>query len=52
MDDSELLVVEAKQSFKDPLTQRIMEDPVKSKTCNHAYERSSIIEYLAGTRKK
>lgn len=50
--DSELLVTKETQSFKDPLTQRMIEEPFKSKICNHSFEKSSIMAYLATSNRK
>ncbi|GFY48756.1 e3 SUMO-protein ligase NSE2 [Trichonephila inaurata madagascariensis] len=44
--DSELQVTDAISSYKDPITKALIEDPVKSKKCNHSFERKSILKYL------
>lgn len=51
-DDSELLVTKETQSYKDPVTQNPITDPVRSTICNHSYERDSILAYLGESRKK
>ncbi|XP_054712178.1 E3 SUMO-protein ligase NSE2-like [Uloborus diversus] len=49
--DSELFVTDATETYLDPLTKKTIEDPVKSRLCNHAYERSSIMKFLQKSRK-
>ncbi|GFQ67506.1 e3 SUMO-protein ligase NSE2 [Trichonephila clavata] len=44
--DTELQVTDAIDSYKDPITKALIEDPVKSKKCNHSFERKSILDYL------
>ncbi|KAG8180038.1 hypothetical protein JTE90_012882 [Oedothorax gibbosus] len=46
LDDSELLVTETIQSYLDPLTKAIIKEPVKSTTCKHIYEKSTILRHL------
>lgn len=36
----------SKAQYKCPLTLRFMENPMKSKKCQHAYEREAILDYL------
>jgi len=49
--DDDLLVTETTESYKDPLTKLTIKDPVKSRTCNHSYERSTILKFLEKARK-
>jgi len=51
-EDNDLLVTKTALSYKDTLTQRIIQDPVKSKICKHSYERETIMAYLADKNKK
>lgn len=41
-----------KQQYKCPLTLRIMINPMKSKLCQHAYEREAITDYLGNASKE
>ncbi|GBL92406.1 hypothetical protein AVEN_174699-1 [Araneus ventricosus] len=46
MGNEELLVTATKESYLDPLTKLPIQDPVKSKTCHHSFERNSIWKHL------
>lgn len=42
----------SKEQYKCPLTLRIMENPMKSKVCRHAYEREAILDFLGNALKE
>lgn len=41
-DEEDLVVQAGKPSLKCPLTQRLLEDPVKSPECGHVFSRAAI----------
>lgn len=50
-EDDELVVATQTSSFKCPLTQKIMTDPVTSAVCKHSYERAAIEALLRQNRR-
>lgn len=42
----------SKAEYKCPLTLRIMQNPMKSKVCQHAYEREAILDFLGNSLKE
>ncbi|GFU43393.1 e3 SUMO-protein ligase NSE2 [Nephila pilipes] len=44
--DNELQMTDAIHSYRDPITKKLIQDPVKSKNCNHSFERETILKYL------
>ncbi|WFC98493.1 hypothetical protein MYAM1_001221 [Malassezia yamatoensis] len=51
-DDEEIVVGGTMRQFRCPLTTTLLEDPVESTVCPHAYSRAAITEYIqqAGRR--
>ncbi|XP_006815285.1 E3 SUMO-protein ligase NSE2-like [Saccoglossus kowalevskii] len=49
-EDEDLLMSQAEIATKCPITQQEMVDPVRNKICKHSYERSAIVQHIAGGR--
>ena len=45
-DDDDLVLGHVQRSLICPLTKKFYEEPVTSKTCNHTYSKSAILEHI------
>ena len=47
----DIVATQSQKSTKCPITQKEMEDPVKSKLCNHTYSRYGILQHIENRSK-
>lgn len=45
--EEELVMGGVKRSLVCPLTKKQIEEPVRSKKCNHSYSKAAILEHIA-----
>ncbi|KAL1925999.1 hypothetical protein VTP01DRAFT_7092 [Rhizomucor pusillus] len=45
-EDTDIVIGRAKESFKCPITQTWLEEPVTSKSCKHTFSKRAIITYI------
>ena len=50
LNDEDILLVSQKESFKCPITQLLLVDPVVSGKCGHAYSKKEIMELISRNR--
>lgn len=51
-EDADFIVTERIESYKDPFTKKIIQDPVRSRTCNHYFERSAVTRHIKSGRQR
>ncbi|OWR49078.1 E3 SUMO-protein ligase NSE2 [Danaus plexippus plexippus] len=52
LDESDVAITQTEEAFIDPLTMRVIQDPVRNTLCGHVYEREAIIAHIRGRKKK
>ncbi|XP_032510974.2 E3 SUMO-protein ligase NSE2-like [Danaus plexippus] len=52
LDESDVAITQTDEAFIDPLTMRVIQDPVRNTLCGHVYEREAIIAHIRGRKKK
>jgi len=51
-DDDDLVATSTNINLIDPISKKIMTEPVRNKHCGHVYDRDSVVQMIAHTKRK